>query len=152
MHTAALRKQLRPAPRDRELVRPDFIHPWVPGALAGLAAMLALVVGMFDGPRAIADPASGYLGVLVADAPAGDGALVVALVEDGPGALAGLRTGDVIVRFAGYPVHGAEDFRRLLGARMPGEVVTIHVQRGDGQLVVPARVEEPPPGDEPARS
>jgi len=59
-----------------------------------------------------------------------DGALLVTEVEtDGPAAKAGLRAGDVIVKFNGKAVTDASDLRRTLGETPSGTDVTVTVQR-----------------------
>jgi serine protease Do len=62
-----------------------------------------------------------------------DGALLVTEVEsDGPAARAGLRAGDVIVKFDGKVVTDGSDLRRTLGEVASGTDVTVTVQR-DGR-------------------
>ena len=62
------------------------------------------------------------------------GVLVTEVVEDGPAAKAGIKAGDVIVRFAGKPVKDGGDLREALGDAEPGSSATIGVQR-DGRAV-----------------
>ena len=62
-----------------------------------------------------------------------DGALLVTEVEtDGPAAKAGLRAGDVIVKFNGKAMSDGDDLRRTLGEAPSGTDVTVTVQR-DGR-------------------
>lgn len=64
-----------------------------------------------------------------------DGALLVTEVEtEGPAAQAGLKAGDVIVKFNGKAVTGASDLRRTLGETPAGTDVTVTVQR-DGHAL-----------------
>ncbi len=64
-----------------------------------------------------------------------DGALLVTEVEsDGPAARAGLRAGDVIVKFNGKAVTDGSDLRRTLGEVASGTDVTVTVQR-DGRAL-----------------
>jgi len=66
-----------------------------------------------------------------------DGALLVTEVEtDGPAAKAGLRAGDVIVKFNGKAVTDASDLRRTLGETPSGTDVTVTVQRDGHPLDV----------------
>ncbi len=78
-----------------------------------------------------------------------DGALLVTEVEsDGPAARAGLRAGDVIVKFNGKAVTDGDDLRRTLGDAPSGTDVTVTVQR-DGR---PLDVKVTPRGERRARS
>ena len=64
-----------------------------------------------------------------------DGALLVTEVEgEGPAAHAGLRAGDVIVKFNGKAVTDGSDLRRTLGEVASGTDVTVTVQR-DGRAL-----------------
>jgi serine protease Do len=60
------------------------------------------------------------------------GALVADVSEDGPAAKAGLKTGDVIVAYAGKPVNDSADLPPLVGASKPGASKTLSVIR-DGK-------------------
>jgi len=78
-----------------------------------------------------------------------DGALLVTDVEsDGPAARAGLRAGDVIVKFNGKAITDGGDLRRTLGDAPSGTDVTVTVQR-DGH---PLDVKVTPRGERRARS
>jgi predicted metalloprotease with PDZ domain len=78
-----------------------------------------------------------------------DGALLVTEVEaDGPAARAGLRAGDVIVKFNGKAVTDGGDLRRTLGEAPSGTDVTVTVQR-DGH---PVEVKVTPRGERRARA
>jgi len=78
-----------------------------------------------------------------------DGALLVTEVEgDGPAARAGLRAGDVIVKFNGKAVTDGDDLRRTLGDAPSGTDVTVTVQR-EGR---PLDVKVTPRGERRARS
>jgi aminopeptidase YwaD len=60
-------------------------------------------------------------------------------VSDGsPAALAGLREGDVIIRFAGANIENIEDLTAQLGAKKPGDEVEIVVLRGARSLSLKA--------------
>jgi putative serine protease PepD len=68
-----------------------------------------------------------YLGVRIRT---GSSGAVVTQVRSGtPAARAGLRTGDVITRFAGRKVTSADTLRRLVDARRPGEKVSLTLLR-----------------------
>jgi serine protease Do len=85
----------------------------------------------------------GYLGVTVQDVtPALAkqfgvdplGALVSDVVKDGPGAAGGLRAGDVIVGFAGHPVHDSRTLRLQAGQTPPDLAVPVQLRR-QGKIV-----------------
>jgi serine protease Do len=78
-----------------------------------------------------------------------DGALLVTEVEtEGPAAKAGLRAGDVIVKFNGKAVTDGADLRRTLGESPSGTDVTMTVQR-DGR---PLEVKVSPRGERRVRA
>ncbi|MFZ1640966.1 MAG: DegQ family serine endoprotease [Candidatus Contendobacter sp.] len=60
------------------------------------------------------------------------GALVADVSADGPAAKAGLKTGDIIVAYAGKPVNDSADLPPLVGSTKPGANKTITVIR-DGR-------------------
>jgi S1-C subfamily serine protease len=77
-----------------------------------------------------------YLGVATGRASPGqpDGAIVRSVKPGGPGARAGLQTGDVIVGINGRRVNDPADVSAGIQGQAPGDVVTVQVQR-DGQPV-----------------
>ena len=84
----------------------------------------------------------GYLGARTeADDPAAAGAAaagarVVAVDQDGPASRAGLREGDLIVGFAGRPVHEPRDLQFLVAEQSPGRAVECELRRdGERRLV-----------------
>jgi len=69
------------------------------------------------------------------------GGYKIARVKKGsPAEKAGLKKGDLIVRFAGKPVDGFLDFVAALFARKPGQEVEIQVLRGGKRLTFKARL------------
>lgn len=66
--------------------------------------------------------------------PAPHGALVSSVEEDGPAAQAGIRQGDVIVRFAGKAVLASSDLPRIVAAVQPGNRAEVELYR-DGHLL-----------------
>lgn len=58
------------------------------------------------------------------------GVLVVQLSQDGPAEKAGIRSGDILLTFEGYPVESAEDFLTMVQETLPGTKVEIGFLRG----------------------
>ena len=54
---------------------------------------------------------------------------------------AGLRAGDVIVKFGGKDVKNIYDFTYMLGEYKPGDEVVVVVKRGDQELSLTAKLE-----------
>lgn len=73
----------------------------------------------------------GRLGVTIGDT-TGDarGAAVRSVAEESAAAKAGIKEGDVIVRFDGEPVRSASQLSRLVAETPPGRAVAIEVARG----------------------
>jgi len=69
------------------------------------------------------------------------GALVAAVVPDSPAARAGLRTGDLVLRFDGHAVATPRDLSRAVARAKPGEDVSIELLRQGRSRTVSARVE-----------
>ncbi len=59
------------------------------------------------------------------------GALVSDVQPDGPGAKAGLKTGDVITELDGKPVTDAGQLQMLVGQKSPGDTIHLEVMRND---------------------
>jgi len=53
------------------------------------------------------------------------------ITKDSPADKAGLKPGDVVVRFGGKDVESYESMRKLLQKQKPGDEVTLEVKRGD---------------------
>lgn len=64
---------------------------------------------------------------------AGEGALVVDVLEDGAAATAGIQAGDVITALNDAPIISSEELVALLGDHKPGDVVTVTYTR-DGEI------------------
>ena len=85
----------------------------------------------------------GYLGVAVApvtpearrsaNLPGPRGALVAEVVSGSPAAAAGLKSGDVIVRYQGEDLQDPRDLTRRVAATPPGTSVTLEVARPRGE-------------------
>jgi len=79
---------------------------------------------------------NGWLGVTVMARDSCDRPTVSAVVDGGPAHQAGLREGDVLLRFAGQEVAGSEAVARAVRATPPGTVVTLDVERDGRQLTL----------------
>ncbi len=77
-----------------------------------------------------------YLGVAIED-DSGSGGTTLAEVRSGtPAAEAGLQQGDVVTEFDGESVDSADELRRLVDAKSPGDKVELTIERdGDTQTV-----------------
>jgi serine protease Do len=73
----------------------------------------------------------GRLGIALRDVESGDRGATVARVEEGSAAeKAGIKEGDVIVRFAGEDVRSAAQLARVVRETPPGRTVAVEVTRG----------------------
>ena len=70
-----------------------------------------------------------YLGVKVGDTASGDGAQVTNVLGGTPADKAGLKAGDVITSVNGDAISTADELTSNLGARKPGDKVTLEVTR-----------------------
>jgi S1-C subfamily serine protease len=71
---------------------------------------------------------------------AASAAMIGEVVAGGPAERAGLKSGDVLLRFAGRPVGGVDDLHRLLTAELAGQEVPVeilHAGRVETRTVVP---------------
>lgn len=73
----------------------------------------------------------GGLGLRVADAKDGPGAVVGSVREGSAAANAGVLAGDVVEELSGRPVQSAADLERLAASRPLGGMTSILVRRGD---------------------
>jgi putative serine protease PepD len=74
--------------------------------------------------------AHAYLGVQLTDAASGGGATVAQTVGGGPGADAGLRTGDVVTAIEGKTVDSSDALVAAVDSHKPGDQITLTVKRG----------------------
>jgi S1-C subfamily serine protease len=73
-----------------------------------------------------------FFGIVADPRGGGDGLRLADVMPGSAAERAGVREGDVIVRFAGEPVSGFEDIRRLIEAKKPGDTVDVVFLR-DGE-------------------
>jgi serine protease Do len=84
-------------------------------------------------PPATSSVGPAWLGFFLGDAPDG-GVQVVAVVDGGPAATAGLRQGDVLFSVNERPVPDRRSFREVVGGLRPGETVVLEMFR-DGKVL-----------------
>jgi len=86
----------------------------------------------------------GYLGIVIKDLEGASvrGARVEEVREDSPAAKAGLKEGDVVVRFDGEAVRSAEQLRRLVRETPPGREVAIAVTRNGAEQKLTATLDK----------
>ena len=60
-----------------------------------------------------------------------EGVIVTGVLQDGPGALGGMRPGDVILRVAGSSINSVPNLLSTVAALKPGEPATFEVQRAN---------------------
>ncbi|MFS8069225.1 MAG: PDZ domain-containing protein, partial [Byssovorax sp.] len=86
----------------------------------------------------------GRLGVALEDVASGDRGAVVTRVEDGSAAdKAGIKDGDVIVRFAGEDVRSAAQLARVVRETPPGRTVNVEVTRAGAAQTLPVTLAKP---------
>lgn len=114
--------------------------------LAGAGALLVAAVGLGAAVRAAqAADEGGWIGVYTQDLTGslregmnyrGDGALVSQVVDGSPADDAGLREGDVIVRYNNRLVDDAADLTDLVRSSSPGQRVTLLVHRNGSNRTI----------------
>jgi serine protease Do len=138
------------------------------GQLMGINTFLISNSGSFSGmgfaiPAQIAEPTvdtlirdgkitHGFIGIQIADVTPDNakffhlskaaGALVSDVQPDGPGAKAGLKTGDVITELDGKQVSDAGQLQVLVGQKRPGDTVHLQVLRDEKPMSVPVTLED----------
>jgi len=75
------------------------------------------------------------------------GALVAAVMKDGPAAAAGLRPGDVIVEFGGSTIKDVPDLQKRVAAVEPGRAAPVTVMREKKTVTLSIKIGEQPTDD-----
>lgn len=83
-------------------------------------------------------PQPAYLGVVLQ--PLKDRLAIESVEPDSPAAKAGLQEGDILLALDGQPILAIDQFGNLIRSRVPGDEVTLQVQRGNSQAVANARL------------
>jgi len=90
--------------------------------------------------------ARGYLGLglqpVATEGGDESGAMVMSVDPQGPGALAGVQQGDIIVAWNGEPIHHLQLVLRALGSDSVGQTVTLGLRRAGETKQVPLTVAE----------
>lgn len=60
--------------------------------------------------------------------------------RNGPADIAGLRRGDIVIKFGDFPIRTPGDLRYRISEALPGKTVPVTVVRGSEQLEIPVRV------------
>ncbi len=103
------------------------VHPWLGVSVQPITAELAHALEL---PR----PA---------------GVLINGLVADGPAAMAGVRSGDILLALNGREVADPESLRFRLATLVPGDKVALTLRRNQEEKILSAQVMAPP--EKPAR-
>ncbi len=74
-----------------------------------------------------------------------DGALVSQVIEDSPAEKAGVKSGDIILKFKGEPVSGAAHLKNLVGRVKPGAKADLTIFRKGKTMTIPVTVGERDP-------
>jgi len=74
--------------------------------------------------------------------PEGKGALVADVMKDGPAEKAGIRSGDVIVRFDGREVEDQHELPQIVASTSPGKKVAVTVVRDGKQIELSVKIAE----------
>ena len=80
------------------------------------------------------------------------GALVGEVVSKGPADKAGVKTGDVVMEFAGKPVRDSRQFRLQVARMSPGEKVSMKVLRDGSTKTLDVNIQELPGAETQART
>lgn len=136
----------------------------------GFATPSAIVRPVLDQILRYGETRRGWLGVRLSNVPVGEndtgprpGAVITRITPGGPAATAGLRAGDVVLKFSGHDVADSRALTRMVGEAQIGSRADIEIVRGGRRMNISAtiqRLEETPraqagnvrPGEPPPRS
>jgi serine protease Do len=119
----------------------------------GLAIPINLVKSIVPQLKATGRVSRGWLGIKTRPMTARDGrpddgtlrrVLVAEVTRQGPGALAGVRAGDLIAALDGTPIGHPDQLARLVARRPAGHEVQLTLRRGAEVVAVRARLAELP--------
>ena len=109
----------------------------------------AILIGL-AGMLSFAQTRGSYIGVMMQEVDSErakalklheEGGVEITLVEqDSPAEKAGLKIGDVVLRYSGQRVEGMEQFSRMVRETAPGREVKIEISRGGAAQTVMVRV------------
>ena len=92
--------------------------------------------------------ARGYLGLglqsIALDGSDGSGAMVMSVDPQGPGALAGIHQGDILVAWNGDPIRHMRSLLRALGPDSVGQTITVGLRRAGQIKQLPFTIAERP--------
>jgi S1-C subfamily serine protease len=133
--------------RGRQIGFADQIAIGSSGATASTGVGFAVAIDAFRGAlpqleRGVA-PVHAYIGASLSDGSVA-GALVSSVTAGGPAARAGLRRGDVVIRFAATGIAGAGDLVAAVAARHPGDRIAIVALRNGTRLTLTLRLGRQP--------
>src|SRR5260370_886104 len=112
--------------------------------VVGVVSVAARAVTARDLPPSN-NPASGYLGVRLAEA-AELGARISQVLPNSPADKAGLKVDDLFLTLAERTIQDVDTLLDALGHHKPGDVVAIRVKRGNEDVVLKATLDRQPTG------
>jgi serine protease Do len=108
-------------------------QPWGQSSGVGFATKIAEIDKVFEDlkkSKTTVKTKTPWLGVLFGEGAEGEeGVRVTQVVANSPAEEAGVEEGDVIIEFDGKVVKNADDLRKHLGEKKPGDEVTFKVKR-----------------------
>jgi serine protease Do len=146
-------------------VNTAIVSPTGASVGVGFATPTSIVRPVVDQLLRYGETRRGWLGVRLANVTAalaqragyqgGDGAVITRITPGGPAAAAGLRAGDIVLRFGERDVTDSRALTRMVGESGVGEEVSIDIIRDGRRMTFTAtiqRLEETPSGPRVARN